>query len=158
MDMAAILRVPRSRGALSGVLLMLLGVWGALIPFVGPYFHYAYTPDSAWTWTAGRLWMEIVPGAAVAVGGLIPLASALRPSAMLGGGLAAAGGAWFVIGPLLHPLWPGVTALSTGAPASTTTLIAVAEQIGFFTGLGLVIVFLAAGALGRLAVVATRDA
>ena len=48
------MRVVRSRGALSGFLLLLLGIWGALIPFVGPYFHYAYSPDSAWTWTAGR--------------------------------------------------------------------------------------------------------
>jgi hypothetical protein len=43
------LRVPRSRGAVSGVALILLGLWGALIPFVGPYFHYAYTPDTGWT-------------------------------------------------------------------------------------------------------------
>ena len=42
--MAGTLRVRRSRGALSGLLLVLLGIWGALIPFVGPYFHYAYTP------------------------------------------------------------------------------------------------------------------
>ena len=34
--MAGMLRVPRSRGALSGVLLVLLGLWGGLIAFVGP--------------------------------------------------------------------------------------------------------------------------
>ena len=28
-------RVPRSRGGLCGTLLLLLGAWGALIPFVG---------------------------------------------------------------------------------------------------------------------------
>ena len=38
------LHMPRSRGAVSGLLLIILGVWGALIPFVGPYFHFAYTP------------------------------------------------------------------------------------------------------------------
>jgi len=41
--MSGMLRIPRSRGALSGVLLVLLGTWGGLIAFVGPYFHYAYT-------------------------------------------------------------------------------------------------------------------
>jgi hypothetical protein len=47
---------PRSRGQTSGgLLLMLLGAWGALIPFVGPYFDHAYTPDTAWTSTSGRL-------------------------------------------------------------------------------------------------------
>jgi hypothetical protein len=43
--MNGMLRVRRSRGVLSGLLLVLLGIWGALIPFIGPYFHYAFTPD-----------------------------------------------------------------------------------------------------------------
>ena len=63
--MTGTLRVRRSRGALSGVLLVLLGLWGAVIPFVGPYFRYAYTPDRAWEYTSGRLWLEVLPGAAV---------------------------------------------------------------------------------------------
>jgi len=63
------LQMRRSRGAFSGFLLMLLGLWGALIPFVGPYFDYAYTPDKAWTYNTGRLWLEILPGAAVFLGG-----------------------------------------------------------------------------------------
>src|SRR5260370_1257056 len=41
--MAWMARIPRSRGAVSGVLLILLGAWGALVPFVGSYFGYAYT-------------------------------------------------------------------------------------------------------------------
>src|SRR5689334_3673117 len=45
------MRIPRSRGATSGFLLVLLGLWGALIPFVGPYFNFAFTPDQAWVWT-----------------------------------------------------------------------------------------------------------
>ena len=53
--MTRMLQVPRSRGAVSGLLLVLLGLWGALIPLVGPYFHYAYTPTSAWTLTTGRV-------------------------------------------------------------------------------------------------------
>ena len=55
--MAGMLQMRRSRGAFSGFLLILLGLWGALIPFVGPYFHYAYTPDKAWTYNTGRLWL-----------------------------------------------------------------------------------------------------
>jgi hypothetical protein len=30
--------IRRSRGAVSGVALILLGLWGGLAPFVGPYF------------------------------------------------------------------------------------------------------------------------
>ena len=64
------LQMPRSRGAASGFLLILLGAWGALIPFVGPYFDFAFTPDQEWTWTVARGWLEVLPGAATALGGL----------------------------------------------------------------------------------------
>ena len=86
--MTGLLRVPRTRGVISGALLILLGAWGALIPFIGPYFHFAYTPDTAWTYTVGRLWLEILPGVVTAIGGLILLLSAFRPAAMVGACLA----------------------------------------------------------------------
>ena len=47
--MAGMLRVRRSRGALSGFFLILLGIWGALIPFAGPYFHFAFSSDHGWS-------------------------------------------------------------------------------------------------------------
>jgi len=163
----AMMRVPRTRGVGSGVLLILLGAWGALIPFVGPYFHFAYTPDSAWTWTSGRFFLEVLPGAVTALGGLILLISAFRPVAMLGACLAAAAGAWFAVGSLVGPVWasystlgvPGrlPAAFSPGTPAGGP-LHVVAERLSFFTALGVVIVFLAALALGRLAVVGAREA
>ena len=156
--MTGLLRVPRSRGALSGFLLVLLGTWGALIPFVGPYFHYAYSPGGEWTYTSGRLWLEILPGAAAVLGGLILLISALRPMAILGAGLAAVGGAWFVLGTVLHPLWASKSWLTAGTPLGSTALLRLGEQLGFFTGLGVVILFFAAGALGRMSIIASRDA
>ena len=156
--MTSMLQVPRSRGAVSGTLLVLLGVWGALIPLVGPYFHYAYTPDAAWTFTAGRIWLEIVPGAATFLGGIILLSSATRPMAMVGAELAAVAGAWFALGTVLSPLWPAASTLNPGSPAGNTVLMRQVEHLGFFTGLGVVIVFIAALALGRLTVVGVRDA
>src|SRR5260370_27837092 len=69
--MAGMLQMRRSRGVASGFLLVVLGAWGALIPFIGPYFHYVYTPDTAWTYTTARLWLEILPGAAVVLGGIL---------------------------------------------------------------------------------------
>src|ERR1022692_4640143 len=119
--MAGILRVPRSRGALSGVLLILLGAWGALIPLVGPYFHYAYTPDTAWSLTSGRIWLEIAPGAAAFIGGLIVLVSSLRPVAMFGAWLAALAGAWFAAGITLSELWPKGGASAIRSPLGGTT-------------------------------------
>jgi hypothetical protein len=153
--MSGMLRIPRSRGTVSGVLLVLLGAWGGLIAFVGPYFHYAYTPDSAWSYTSGRLWLEVLPGAGAVVGGLIALASASRPVAMFGAWLAAISGAWFALGAIIGHAWAG-SGLTAGTPVGGT-LTRVVEQIGFFTGLGVVIVFLAALALGRLSVVGIRD-
>jgi hypothetical protein len=156
--MTTMLQVPRSRGAVSGLLLVLLGLWGALIPLVGPYFHYAYTPDSAWTLTAGRVWLEIVPGAATFLGGIILLASASRLVAMFGAELAAAAGAWFALGMVIIPLWPAASTLDPGSPAGTTTVLRQLEHLGFYTGLGVAIVFIAALALGRLTVIGVRDA
>ncbi len=153
--MNGILRVPRTRGVLSGVLLVLLGAWGALVPFVGPYFHYAYTPDTGWSYTSGRLWLEILPGAGTLLGGLIVLARAYRPAAQFGAWLAAASGAWFALGGILGPTWSGIR-MSPGTPVGGTTMRAF-EQIGFFTGLGIVIVLVAAMALGRFSVISVRD-
>ena len=104
--MVGVLRVPRSRGALSGVVLVLLGVWGALVPFIGPYFQFAYTPGTVWVYTPARLSLEVVPGLATAAGGLILLSSANRAFAAIGAWLAALAGAWFIIGPTLSRLWP----------------------------------------------------
>jgi hypothetical protein len=153
--MTGTLRVRRSRGALSGVLLILLGIWGALIPFVGPYFHYAYTPDRAWVSTSGRIWLEVLPGVVTLAGGLIVLTSRFRPSGLLGAWLAALAGAWFAVGSVLAGHWSGIP--SAGSPTGGAHRVAL-EQIGFFTGLGIVIVFLAALALGRFSVVAAKDA
>jgi len=148
------LQMRRSRGAFSGFLLILLGLWGALIPFIGPYFHFAYTPDKAWTYNTGRLWLELLPGAAVFLGGVLLMAARSRHTALFGALLAAAAGAWFVLGQSLSPLWNHHVAMG-GSPASGTQYMRIMEQLGFFTALGVVIVFVAGAALGRIASVAS---
>lgn len=151
------LRVPRTRGAVSGLLLLLLGIWGALIPLVGPYFHYAYTPGTAWTVNSARVWLEIVPGAVVALAGIVLMSTASRPMAMLAAELAAVAGAWFALGTLVSPLWAASGTMNPGSPVGSANL-AITERLGFFLGLGVVIVFIAALALGRLTVIGVRDA
>jgi hypothetical protein len=138
----------RRRGVVSGVLLILLGAWGAIIPFVGHSFSYGFTPDNTWAWTAARGWLEVLPGAATFLGGAILTVSADRVSATIAGWLAAAAGAWFVIGTVIAPVW---SAGNIGVPVGSTDH-AVLERIGMFDGLGLVIVLLAAIALGRVSV------
>jgi hypothetical protein len=157
IEMAGMLRVPRSRGALSGALLVLLGLWGGLVAFVGPYFHFAYTPGIAWTYTSGRLWLEILPGIATVLGGLILLISRVRPVAMFGAWLAAVAGAWFAAGRVLSPAWNAHGTVALGAPIGGTLHRALVE-LTYFTGLGVIIVFLAALSIGRLTVIGVRDA
>ena len=147
--MAGMLQMRRSRGAASGFLLVLLGAWGALIPFIGPYFHYAYTPDTTWTYTTARLWLEILPGAAVFLGGILLMIATGRHIALFGAILAAAAGAWFTLGVTLSPLWNNHVAMG-GSPASSTVFMRIMEEIGFFSALGVVIVFIAGAAFGRI--------
>lgn len=150
------LSTPRRRGAFAGLALMLLGAWGALVAVVGPLFDYAYTPDAAWTMTYGRWILQVLPGAAVFVGGLVLLVATTRVAGLVGGLLAAAGGAWFVLGPILVALWDPTGTLP-GQPLGTG-LRAMVEQIGIFVGLGVVILFLAAMAIGRFTLRGHRDA
>ena len=146
------MRISRRRGVLSGVLLVLLGAWGGLVPFIGPYFHYAYTPDVSWTYNTQRLWMDILPGGGAFLGGVLLIISAHRVEAMAGAWLAAASGAWFALGTVLSPVWNNGVAAG-GTPVASTTTTRVLEQIGFYTGLGVVIVLIAGAAIGMLATV-----
>ncbi|MGU3502176.1 hypothetical protein [Mycobacterium sp. C31M] len=148
------MKISRSRGALSGFLLIVLGAWGALVPFVGPYFGFAYTPDSPWAWTMGRGWLQVLPGAVALVGGLLLLMSRNRATAMLGGWLGVGAGAWFVVG----RAFAGPLGLGTpGSPVAVTQAKSVLLELAYFSGLGALIVFLGAAAIGRLSVRSVRD-
>lgn len=152
--MTGIMRVPRSRGAFSGFLLVLLGLWGGLIPFIGPYFNFGFTPDEAWYANADRMLLSVAPAVATLLGGLIVLAGTNRAVAQLGAWLAALGGAWFVVGGTLSRLW---NANGYGAPMGGE-IRQVLEVLSFFLGLGVVVTFLSALALGRFSVVGVREA
>lgn len=145
------------RGRVTGFLLIVLGAWGALVPFVGPYFGFAFTPDKAWAYTTGRLWLSVLPGAAAFLGGLLVLTVADR-GAGFGAFLAALGGAWFVVGMPVTAFAVTSPPISAGSPvASHGALFGPAtmrflEPLGFYYGLGVVILFLAALALGEVIV------
>jgi hypothetical protein len=162
--MAGVTRIPRSRGGVSGVLLILLGAWGGLAPFVGPYFRFAYTPDKAWAYTSGRLWLSIVPGAAALVGGVAVTFASHRAVGIFGAVLAALGGAWFIVGSAVTTVIVVNPSISPGTPlARSVGSISVAkwqffEGLGLFTATGILILFFGALALGRFSVVGVRDA
>src|SRR6476620_1731656 len=148
------MHIPRSRGAVSGFLLILLGAWGALISLIGPLFDFGLSPDQSWHWTAARFWLEVLPGFATVVGGVLLLGAANRITVSFGAWLAVAGGAWFIVGTDLAEL------LNIGSPGTVTgssTGVRALKFLAFFDGLGAVILFLAASAVGRLSVRSVRD-
>jgi hypothetical protein len=128
-------------------MLLVLGIWGGIIPFVGPYFGYAFGSHATWHYTANRLWLDILPAVAVIVGALIMLWAGHRVSGTLGSWLAMAGGAWFAVGPAVRLLW-NHAAGPIGAPLFGHTR-QMLELVGYFYGLGVVVVGLAAFAHGR---------
>jgi hypothetical protein len=141
------MRLPRTTGALSGLLVMILGVWGALIVLVGPYFHYAFGSYQAWHVTSSRVWLDIVPGAVALVGGWLLLTSARRTSGLIGGWLAVVAGAWFVVGTPVSLFWHKA-GNPIGKPTGGHVRQAI-ELLGYFYGIGALIIALAAFAMGR---------
>jgi hypothetical protein len=145
-----------NRGRTTGTLLIMLGAWGGLIPFVGPYFGFAYTPDKAWAYTSGRLWLSVLPGAAALLGGLIVAVS--NRGAGAGAFLAALGGAWFITGLPVTAFALRAKRISPGSPVAShgaifgPTAMRFLENLGFYYGLGVVILFFAAVALGEILV------
>lgn len=150
----AALRVPRRRGALGGLLLVVMGAWAALAPFVGPYMDFAFTPDKSWTWTSARGWLEVLPGCVIGVGGLVLLLTTNRLFAVTATWYAMAGGAWLIIGPqLIHVVNTG----SPGTPTGSTDGLRAGEWIADFYGLGALVLIVAATLHGRLSMRSLGD-
>jgi peptidoglycan/LPS O-acetylase OafA/YrhL len=142
-------RMTRSTGAVSGLLIILLGLWGALIPFVGPYFNYSFGTNTTWHYTTDRLWLDILPGALAVLAGIMLLLAATRAAGILAGWLAMLAGAWFVVGPSVSLTWEsGVGPIGRPLYGATRQML---ELVGYFYGLGALIVALAAFAVGRFA-------
>jgi peptidoglycan/LPS O-acetylase OafA/YrhL len=140
-------RMTRSTGAVSGLLIILLGVWGALIPFVGPAFNYSFSPNTTWHYTTDRLWLDILPGALAVLAGGALLLAATRAAGILAGWLAMLAGAWLIVGPSVSLTWES-GAGPIGRPLYGTTR-QMLELVGYFYGLGALIVALAAFSIGR---------
>jgi hypothetical protein len=164
--------IPRSRGAICGLLLILLGLWGGLAPFVGPYLHFGIAPDKAWAYNSGRLYYSIVPGAAVLLGGILVLLTRNRAIGFAGGLLAALGGAWFALGQGLVVDVLKKTSIVIGAPIGsgfsagggfdagggvTVPIRVYLEEVTLFGGLGVLIVLVGALAIGRFSMLAAKD-
>nr|MDQ2876379.1 hypothetical protein [Actinomycetota bacterium] len=93
------------------------------------------------------------------------LATRNRAVGMFGGLLAAAGGAWFIAGQPVVAIALKRPSISAGVPVTRsggavtgpTTSWQFLEMLGFFTAVGILIVFLGALALARFSMVSARD-
>ena len=141
------MRLPRSTGAVSGLILVVLGLWGALIPFVGPYFDYSFGVNSTWHYTSDRLWLDILPGALTIIGGLLLIGARTRSAGIFAGWLALIGGAWFVVGPAVSLTWEsGQGPIGQPLFGSTRQML---ELVGYFYGLGALVLAFSAFSIGR---------
>jgi hypothetical protein len=127
----------------AGLVILIAGLWGGLVPFVGPYFNFALGPNHSWTWTSGRFYLSVLPAIAAILGGLILLFSGPRVSGRIGALLALAGGVWFAIGPTVSLLWASDAYGLPHGHKGTRML----ELLTYHTGLGVLIATFAAYAL-----------
>src|SRR5256885_4144725 len=98
-------RIPRTKGAISGVIVIVLGLWGALVPFIGPYFNFAMHTDQTWHWFADRGWLEVLPGAVAVLGGVMMVRGGTRSCISLRVMLGLAPRAWDPVRPPVDTLW-----------------------------------------------------
>ena len=120
---------------LVGFLLLLLGAWIAIVPFVGPMFSFGIRHNTSWQWTQTNLVLDVLPGAAVFFGGLL-IMTGMRASASLGGLIALCGGGWSVLGPSTYHV----------------ALMTMLRQYGYYYAAGGLAIAMAAYAMGRASV------
>ena len=151
----------RTRGLVSGLLLVLIGAWAGLAPFIAPYGGFGITPATPWHFDAGRLYFSVLPGAVVLIAGLIVATARLRPLAVGSALIAAIGGIWLGYGVILtralFPFRVAVTMLAHGTAIGATPARMLLSAGALYYAPGTLIVFAAALAIGRVSVVAHKD-
>ncbi len=134
----------------AGFVILIAGLWGGLVPFVGPYFHFALGPNHSWTWTSGRFYLSVLPAIAAVIGGAMLIASGPRVSGRVGALLALGAGVWFAVGPDVSLLWHSGGAQGVAHGSKATRMF---ELLTYHTALGVLIAAFAANAIPRAAVV-----
>ncbi|HLW94599.1 MAG TPA: hypothetical protein VKS25_04405 [Solirubrobacteraceae bacterium] len=133
---------------MSGLLVLVLGAWGALVPFVGPYFGYAFGTHATWMYDSNRLWLDVLPGGAAVVAGILLISASTRRRGIVAASIGLAAGGWFLTGPAVSALWGHGASAPIGHPLGGQTRQAF-ELLGYFYALGGVIIALVSFAGGR---------
>jgi hypothetical protein len=117
-----------------GFALLVLGAWGALIPLVGPSIDFGFDTNRTWQLNEQHWTLSIAPGIAAAIGGIL----VVLPRARFGALIAALAGAWFALGPFLHPLWSDAV-----SPIATDDGKRAALWVAYFMGPAALIAYVA---------------
>lgn len=118
---------------------ILLGAWAAVIPFVGPSFGFVAGDAQAWHLTTRVLVLQVIPGAAAFVAGLMALSGSRDAGpgrrSVLGmcSLIVMAAGGWLVAGPFV---WEAVQGGVTAGAAEGGPLRRLAELAGYSWGAG----------------------
>jgi hypothetical protein len=120
-----------------GAIALLLAVWAALVPFIGPTFGFSLDGTSSWTWNDVHAWGAVVPGAVAFFAALIVLANAGQPTEYRSpGALRTAGlllflsGAWLTVVPVVWPVIVGHYFVGTSASLTLQHWLAAASGPG----------------------------
>jgi hypothetical protein len=97
-----------------GLLTLLVGAWGGIVPYLGPTFGYSADGSASWTWNLAHGVLALAPAAAAVLAGLAMLSAGGRAAGGFGrvslagaGLLALAAGGWFIVGPTAWPVLEG---------------------------------------------------
>jgi hypothetical protein len=92
--------------AFTGLLAVLVGAWGAIAGYIGPYFQWHPVAAHVWTANLQNGLLHLLPGAAAVAAGLMLMLMGPARRSVRGGAfvlpaiILIASGAWFVIGPI----------------------------------------------------------
>jgi hypothetical protein len=134
-----------------GMLTVLIGAWGTLIPFVGPTFGFSADGSNSWHWSFPHALLAVIPGILAVLMGVAILSDTKamgvgrgRVSLVMGGLTTLIAGAWFIVGPLAWPV------LTNNGPyyAGGSPFRILVNQLGYGLGTGAILIFCGAYSLG----------
>jgi hypothetical protein len=141
---------------LAGVIAVMLGAWGGLVPYIGHALNFNADDTSLWTWNLQHGLLYLAPGIAAVAGGSALLMSAWvdnlrgldlsQVTLPFGALVIGLSGIWFVLGPSISPIYYAGHVFAGATPARTF-----AEMLVYNLGVGVSLSMLA-GVAGTWAV------
>jgi hypothetical protein len=112
-----------------GVLALVLGAWGGLVPYIGHALNFNADGSSLWTWNLQHGLLYLAPGTAAFVGGGVLVLSAWvdnvrgfdvsRVILPFGALLLGLSGIWFILGPSIWPIYYAGHVFAAATPVRT---------------------------------------